>query len=189
MPTSRPPLARHTAPAQVPPLVTRSMTLKRLPPFPPLLRAALFAARFLPGITLVGLAVTLHGPNPGTIIGWMGQVYGITPDGYALTSALFALFSLLWAGFPGALKLAPTVHFTGSVALTFPLMFYVACTVYYVLVVAPDTPRNALWLYSIGYATKIALLALDAGLRLWFLALADTLADDDHERERGAWTD
>lgn len=175
-------------PTNVPPFATRSMTMTRLPPFPPILRWSLFLARFLPSIAVSGLAVALAvTPELSRVQAWIERVYHLSPDGYALMTALFGLFSIVWAGFPGVLKRVPVLHFMGGVIFTFPLAWYLASVGWFSLFVEPATPKHGFWLYLVGYVTLLVLFAIDAGLRLWFMTLDHDARKRESERTR--WMD
>lgn len=154
---------------------TRSMVLKsqRLPPFPSMLQLGLLVAHYLPTISMFALAAALYfSPQASALQAWIEAQMGIPKEGYAALCFAFAVMSFAWAHFPGILKRVPVLDFAGAAALTFPLLFYIMLTAWYVLRVAPDTTKVGLVLYAIAYITQIALYAVDAGLRLWFRELS-----------------
>lgn len=147
--------------------------VRGLPPMPRSLRLTILGVRLLPVLTQAGLALSLW-TNPATstlpgggLAGWIVASYGLTSQAFAAWLLLFAVLSLWWS-LTGRWRRMLLLRVGGNIIFTFPLLFYVLCTDWYLLVVAPTISHNSVVLYSALYITQMVLYAKTAGLAIWF---------------------
>lgn len=145
-----------------------SRKIAGIPIMPKSIRIIVLITRMLPAVIQLGLGFALFtNPESTALSDWIYRVYGVSEESYALWCAAFSIMSVWWS-VTGFWRTGLAIRVGGNVIFTFPLLFFVICTIWYVLVVHPDSTRTVIVMYSSLYISIMFLYLLNSALAVWF---------------------
>lgn len=143
--------------------------IRGIPPMPASLRNTLTIIRLMPTLmqALLGLVLFTNPIPPTGVTSWIYATYGFSPLFYGVWALFFALISLWWS-YNAPFRRALALRVGGMIVWTFPSLFYVLCSDWYLIAVATTSPRAPIVFYSMLYVMMISMYMANALLAIWF---------------------